>query len=118
MVDAACIYAVVGLHYAITLLPPLGALLILRWPRFFWIHLPLLVWAYSIPFVQWPCPLTDLEKSLRASAGWPVYQGHFVQHYFEEPLGPGGATIWGAFNVVAVLATYGYVMRQRRARPA
>ena len=62
------------------------------WRWFVWVHVPLILWAASIPFVSYPCPFTDWEKSLRAAAALPVYQGHFLQHYVYEPLAPYGGT--------------------------
>ena len=47
----------------------LGGFLVWRWPRAFWPHMALLAWAISIPILEPPCPLTDLEKHLRREAG-------------------------------------------------
>ena len=53
MSDKSLVYAVVALHYAVTFFPFLGAFLILRWRWFVWVHLPIMLWAFSIPFLQY-----------------------------------------------------------------
>jgi hypothetical protein len=107
------VWAIVLLHYAVTLAPPLSAFLVLRWRWFVPIQLGILAWALSIPFLQWPCPLTDLEKRLRAEAGMPVYESHFVAHYIYAPLGAWSWT-WELFNVVAPVTAYTLLLRRRR----
>lgn len=113
MSDRALVYAVVALHYAVTLFPFLGAFLILRWRWFIWIHLPILLWAFSIPFVHYTCPLTDLEKSLRAQAGMPIYRGDFIQHYIYRPLDPYGHLLWDNFDWLAPAIAYTLYFRRR-----
>jgi len=64
--------------------------------------------------MSYPCPFTDWEKSLRADAGLPVYEGHFLQHYVYEPLAPHGALIFNATAAVIVVPAYVLLYRQRR----
>lgn len=111
-VDRTLVVAVVIAHYAVTLMPPLSAFLILRWRWFVWIHLPILAWAFSIPFARWPCPLTDLEKWLRARAGMSIYDTHFVDYYIYQPLGA-WAPAWEWFNGLAIAAAYTLFFRRR-----
>lgn len=112
------IFLVVLLHFGVTLVPPLGAFALVRWPRLLWVHVPILLWAFSVPFAQWPCPLTDLEKSLRTTAGMPVYSGHFVREYFWLPLGKHGEAIFNWANVLCIGTGYGWlVASQVRRRP-
>jgi hypothetical protein len=105
---------VVALHVLVTVLPFASAygILFRRWLA--WIHVPLILWAGSIPFVSYPCPFTDWEKSLRADAGLPVYEGHFIQHYVYEPLAPHGPLVFGATAAVIVAPAYALLLRQRR----
>jgi hypothetical protein len=100
------VYSVVALHWVVTLIPPLFVFAVLRWPRLVWVHLPILAWAFSIPFAQWPCPLTDLEKGLRADAGLPVYETHFVDQHFWKPLGNQGEAIFNWSNTVVIAGGY------------
>lgn len=108
------VFGVVALHFAVTLFPFLGAFLILRWPWFVRVHVPILLWAFSIPFLQYPCPLTDLENRLRAGAGMPRYDTHFIEHYIYRPLAPYGHLIWDNFNWMAPSLAYALYFRQRR----
>ncbi len=106
--------AAVALHVLVTVLPFASAYGILRWRWFTWIHVPLILWALSIPFVSYPCPFTDWEKSLRAEAGLSVYQGHFLQHYVYEPLAPHGELVFNAMAAAIVGPAYVLIFRQRR----
>lgn len=72
------------------------------------------------------CPLTDLEKSLRARSGATVYPEGFIAHYLVSPVHPGGMTETvgiGLFGAVVVLTALAYGPRLARragliARPA
>ena len=57
---------VVGVHALFVAFVVLGGLLALRWPWVAVLHLPAAVWGALIEFQGWICPLTPLEKSLRA----------------------------------------------------
>ena len=110
--------AVVALHVLITVLPFASAYGILRWRWFAWVHVPLIIWAASIPFVSYPCPFTDWEKSLRVEADLPVYQGHFIQHYVYEPLAPYGEFVFNTTAGIIVGPAYLLLYRQHRRRRA
>lgn len=112
MLELAVVLVVV-LHFGVTLVPPLGAFAVARWPRLLWLHVPILAWAFSIPFAQWPCPLTDLEKQLRAQAGMAVYSGHFVENYFWRPLGTHGESLFNWGNTLCIVAGYSLLLRKR-----
>ena len=58
---------VVGLHALFVVFVVAGGLLALRWPWVVAGHLPAAVWGALIEFQGWICPLTPLEKSLRAA---------------------------------------------------
>ena len=113
MSDATAVHAVVVLHLLVAFFPFLGAFLILRWRWFVWVHVPIVLWAFSIPIFQYPCPLTDLEKQLRAEAGMPVYTGHFIQQYIYSPLDPFGHLIWDNFNWICPTVAYALYFRRR-----
>ena len=63
---------VVLIHLAFVLFAVLGALLIIRWRKVLWLHLPAAVWAAWIEFSGKICPLTPLENWLRMRGGDPV----------------------------------------------
>src|ERR687897_3391396 len=83
---------VVGVHALFVVFVVFGGLLPLRWPWVAAVHLPAAVWGTLIEFRGWVCPLTPLEKSLRASAGQAGYEGEFVEHYILPLLYPGQMT--------------------------
>lgn len=83
---------VVAFHLLFVCFAVLGGLLVLRWPRLAWIHLPAAVWGVLVEYAGWTCPLTPLEQWLRAQAGEGVYAGGFVAHYLQPILYPGWLT--------------------------
>ncbi|MDX2057418.1 MAG: DUF2784 domain-containing protein, partial [Gemmatimonadales bacterium] len=46
-----------------------GGLLVLRWRRLAWLHLPAAIWGVAIEVSGWICPLTPLENHWRRKAG-------------------------------------------------
>jgi hypothetical protein len=79
-------------HLAFVLFVVLGGLLVLRWPRLMWVHLPAAVWGVLIELAGWICPLTPLEKRLRRMGGEAGYEGGFIEHYVVAVLYPRGLT--------------------------
>jgi len=80
------------LHAAFVAFVMLGGLLVLRWPRLAWVHLPVVVWGAGIEFLGGICPLTPLENHWRRLAGDQGYTGGFVEHYVFPVLYPEGLT--------------------------
>jgi hypothetical protein len=60
---------VVGVHAAFVIFVVLGGLLVVRWPRLVWVHVPAAVWGVLIEFTGWICPLTPAENYLRERSG-------------------------------------------------
>jgi hypothetical protein len=79
-------------HAAFVAFVVLGGLLVLRWPRLAWVHLPVVAWGAGIEFTGGICPLTPLENRLRALAHEQGYAGGFVEHYVFGLLYPDGLT--------------------------
>jgi hypothetical protein len=109
---------VVALHFAFVLFVVLGGLLVLRWPRLAYLHIPAAIWGVLIEFAGWICPLTPLENSLRVRAGEAGYQGSFVEHYILPLLYPSALTrtvqlLLGVFVLGLNLAIYIYLLRRR-----
>ncbi|MEC3768191.1 MULTISPECIES: DUF2784 domain-containing protein [Cupriavidus] len=96
-----------------------GGLLVLRWPRAAWVHLPAAVWGVLIEWGGWICPLTPLENSLRRAAGQAGYSGGFVERYLLPLIYPAGLTpavqLWlGLVVLVVNVAIYALWWRRRR----
>lgn len=73
-----------------------------------------------IEFAGWVCPLTPLEKSLRARTGDVGYQGGFIEEYMLPVLYPSGLTrevqlFLGCVVIALNIAIYWWVWRARRA---
>jgi len=96
-----------------------GGILVLRWPRVAWLHIPAAAWGAVVELKGWVCPLTPLENWLRRRGGAP-YQGDFVARYllpviYPENLTPLRQRILGTLVIVANLFVYAVVIRRRRA---
>jgi hypothetical protein len=112
---------VVLIHFLFVLFSLLGALLVMRWRKMMWLHLPAALWAAGVEFSGRICPLTPLENWLRLRAGGSGYAGGFVGHYLLPLLYPAGLTrdvqiILGAIVVGINIGIYGYVIFLRKSR--
>lgn len=110
---------VLAAHFLFVLFVVLGGLLVLRWPRLAWVHLPAAAWGAAIEFFGWICPLTPLENDLRARAGQAGYEGDFVARYLMPVLYPDGLTrdaqfVLAGCVLVLNLAIYAGVLGRRR----
>ena len=111
----------VAFHLGFVLFVCLGGLLVLRWRRVAWIHLPAAVWGAIVEFTQTICPLTPLENHLRRLGGQAGYQGGFIEHHITNVLYPAGLSqavqiALGVFVVLLNLAVYTTVLLRRRRR--
>lgn len=79
-------------HLAFILFVVLGGLLLLRWPRLAWLHIPAAVWGALIELAGWYCPLTSMENAMLRRAGESGYTGGFVAHYIFRLIYPAGLT--------------------------
>jgi hypothetical protein len=106
-------------HFAFVLFVVLGGLLVLRWPRLAWLHVPAAIWGVLIEYAGWLCPLTPLENWLRARGGESGYAGGFVEHYILRTLYPEGLTrrtqmVLGTLVLVINLVAYSVLLARRR----
>ena len=111
--------AVLLAHAAFVAFVVLGGLLVLRWPRLAWVHLPVVAWGAGIEFSGGICPLTPLENHLRALAHQQGYAGGFVEHYVLGLLYPAGLTrnvqlSLGLLVLVVNAAIYTWAWRRHR----
>jgi hypothetical protein len=93
-----------------------GGLLVLRWRRIAWLHLPAATWGAAVEFGGWICPLTPLENWLRAQGGETSYNSDFLAQYLLPVLYPGDLTrdlqlLLGTVVVVLNTAIYWWLWR-------
>ena len=123
MIYALMADAVVLIHFGFILFAVLGGLLVLRWSKVAWVHVPAFIWAGIIGLFGWICPLTYLENDLRAMAGQHVRGTDFVEHFlmpiiYPELLFPDGFPEHGfLYTSLFVLGLnvliYGMIIRRR-----
>src|SRR5262245_8541034 len=104
------------IHFAFILFVVLGGLLLLKWPKLVWVHIPAAVWGALIEFAGWYCPLTSMENAMLRRAGEAGYTGGFVAHYIFRLIYPAGLTrgleiAIGAFVLVVNVSVYVKVFR-------
>jgi hypothetical protein len=115
--------AVLIVHLAFIVFVALGGLLVQRWPRLAWLHLPAIAWGAWIEFSGSICPLTPLEIGLRARSGEATYTGGFIEHYITRLIYPEGLDrrhqiVLGAFVLVLNAGIYAWLLwRRRRLQP-
>ena len=111
-------------HAAFIVFAAGGALLVRRFPRVAWLHLPAVAWGVGIEWSGAVCPLTPLEVWLRRQAGGAGYEGDFIARYVAAAIYPAGLTrgmqaaLGAALLLVNVLLYWrAWSARGRPARP-
>ena len=109
---------VVVVHFAFVAFVVLGGLLVLRWPRVAYVHIPAAFWGAAIEFAGGICPLTPLEHWLRRQGGGAAYSGDFIEQYILPLLYPSALTrtiqiLLGLIVLAINLLVYWYVIRHR-----
>jgi hypothetical protein len=84
--------AVVLVHLSFVAFVVAGGLIVLRWPRAAWLHVPAVLWGVAIEWSGAICPLTPLEVMLRRWGGEAGYSGGFVEHTVLPLLYPAALT--------------------------
>jgi hypothetical protein len=107
------------LHVTFVAFVLIGALLVLRWNRLIWIHLPAVAWGALTEFAGIVCPLTPLEVRLRQLGGEAGYQGGCIEHYLTAVLYPEGLTrdlqMWLGFGALLPnVLIYAWLFTHRR----
>ena len=108
--------ATLVLHLLFVAFVVCGGLLVLRWPRMAWAHLPAAAWGASVEFAGWICPLTPLENWLRRRGGQQAYSSSFVEEYLLPLLYPPTLSresqwVLGGIVLLANALVYAVVLR-------
>ncbi len=116
--------AVIGLHLAFILFVLFGGLLVFRWPKAAWVHIPSFLWGGIIEIGGWICPLTYLENYFRMKGAAEDYATSFVERYILPAIYPGllfpggflkiGFILIGVFILTLNAAIYWRVWKRRR----
>lgn len=116
--------AVMLVHFLFIAFALLGSLLLLKWPRLIWLHVPAFAWGAGVEITGRICPLTAIENDYRALAGESTYGEGFITHYLGPIIYPPNFTRGWAFFALGVLLTvnligYGlYFHKRHRTRIA
>jgi hypothetical protein len=119
MLHATVANLLVIVHFLFVMFVILGGLLLFRWPRIAFVHLPAAAWGVMIELNHWICPLTPFEQSMRRAAGEEGYTGGFIDHYIVPLIYPEGLTpeiqwVLGAIVLLLNAVIYGSWMLKRR----
>jgi len=110
---------VLAFHAVFVVFAILGGILVLRWRRILWLHVPAVSWGVVVEFTGWICPLTPLENSLRTAGGGQAYSGDFVQHcifplLYSTTLTRSDQISFGLGLLLINVAVYGLVFHRLR----
>ena len=82
--------SVLLVHFPFAAFAVFGSVLVFFNLGWAWLHIPAVLWSALVNLKGWTCPLTPLEKRLRALAGQSGYTGGFIQHYVGQAVYPRG----------------------------
>ena len=107
------------IHLGFILFVAIGGLLVLKWRKVSWLHIPCVLWGVTVELTGRICPLTPLENKLRIAAGETGYSGGFIEHYIMPIIYPVGLTqnlqlILGALLLVINVSIYSLVIIRTR----
>ena len=110
---------IVILHLGFIVFAVLGAVLLFKWPRLVWLHVPAVIWAAITEFMGLICPLTPLENWLRQQAGADPYQSSFISHYLLPLIYPPGLTpsiqwVLGGILITLNVVIYAWLYRFKK----
>ena len=108
---------IVLIHFSFILFVIFGGLLVMKWRRLIWLHLPAAVWGALIEFFGWFCPLTTLENQLRRNNGGEGYSTGFIEHYIIPIMYPEELTrdiqiILGVAVIAINLVIYRFILKK------
>ncbi len=113
----------VSFHLLFILFVLFGGLLVLKWRRLIWLHLPAATWGVAVEVFHLECPLTRWENLFRQAAGQGGYGEGFIEHYLIPLIYPAGLTPTiqlglGALVLLLNLTVYLRLFKTRRLKAA
>jgi hypothetical protein len=111
--------AIVLAHFLFIAFVICGGLLIIRWPRIAFVHLPAALWGAAVEIFGWICPLTPLENHFRNLTGNNQYSGDFILRYlvpiiYPENLTSGIQQVLGILVIVINIIFYTIAIRKHK----
>lgn len=115
MIDRIAADVVMLVHMGFVIFVVFGGLLLLRFSKLAFVHVPAFIWGVWIEVTGGICPLTPVENALRHRAGDAGYGSGFIEHYVYPLLYPPGLTrniqMWLAGIVLGANgAIYGWLL--------
>ena len=109
----------VSFHLLFILFVLFGGLLVLKWRRLIWLHLPAATWGVAVEVFHLECPLTRWENLFRQAAEQGGYGEGFIEHYLIPLIYPAGLTptiqlSLGALVLLLNLTVYLHLFKTRR----
>lgn len=106
-------------HFLFIVYVLLGALLVLKWRKTIFIHLPVVLWGVLIEYIGWICPLTPLENYFRMKAAGVTYSGGFIAQYLFNLIYMPGLTkeiqiLLGSIVLIVNVFIYSVVYRKTK----
>jgi len=107
------------LHFSFILFVIFGALLILRFKKIIYFHIPAVAWGAYIEFSHSICPLTHLENYFLKKAGKDQYSIDFIENYVFKIIYPPALnyeiqTYLGVILIFVNLVIYYYIVKKSR----
>ena len=107
------------LHFSFILFVIFGALLILRFKKIIYFHLPAVAWGAYIELSHSICPLTHLENYFLKKAGKDQYSVDFIENYIFKIIYPPALnyeiqTYLGVILIFVNLVIYYYIVKKSR----
>ena len=110
-------------HFLFILFALFGGLLVIKYRKIIWIHIPLMFWASIVNLQPLLCPLTYLENYFLRLAGEQGYQQGFISHYLQSIIYPANLphnlAIYLGFVVLIVnTVIYSLVYQKNKKHPS
>ena len=106
-------------HFAFIIFVVFGALLFFVAKKFFYVHIPALIWGIYIELTHSVCPLTHLENWFLQKANLTTYSEDFLQNYvlpivYPKNLTEDLQTYLAIVLIVANTIMYGFIISKSK----